>query len=93
MLEAQTLSNENRLHHKFSIIFEKSIYRIYGNFEYIIDHQSDYVKQRYIYIYIYIYIVYMDCALLYCELLDRLLSISATHRAISSLKTWKFPGK
>ena len=88
MLEAQTLSNENRLHHKFSIIFEKSIYRIYGNFEYIIDHQSDYVKQRYI----YIYIVYMDCALLYCEL-DRLLSISATHRAISSLKTWKFPGK
>ena len=53
MLEAQTLSNENRLHHKFSIIFEKSIYRIYGNFEYIIDHQSDYVKQRYIYIYIY----------------------------------------
>ena len=89
MLEAQTLSNENRLHHKFSIIFEKSIYRIYGNFEYIIDHQSDYVKQRYI----YIYIVYMDCALLYCELLDRLLSISATHRAISSLKTWKFPDK
>ena len=35
----------------------------------------------------------MDCALLYCELLDRLLSISATHRARSSLKTLKFPGK
>ena len=35
----------------------------------------------------------MNCALLYCELLDRALQTSATHRARSSLKTWKFQEK